>query len=74
MTKEENRKATAAAVAETIRDARERKGWTVYRLAKESGLSAGHVFRIERGDVAVRVDVLHSIIRALGGHIIIDWE
>ncbi len=74
MTKEENRKAAAAAVAETIRDARERKGWTVYRLAKESSLSAGHVFRIERGDVAVRVDVLHSIIRALGGHIIIDWK
>ena len=72
MTKEENRKATAAAVAETIRDARERKGWTVYRLAKESGLSAGHVFRIERGDVAVRVDVLHDIVQALGIRIVIE--
>ena len=72
MTKEEKRKATTAAVAKMIRDAREKRGWSLYRLAKESGLSVGHVLRIERGDVAVRVDVLHDIVQALGVSIVIE--
>ena len=72
MTKEERRKATAAAVAQMIRDARAKRGWSLYRLAKESGLSVGHIVRIERGDVAVRVDVLHDIVEALGVRIVIE--
>lgn len=72
MTKEERRKATAASVAQMIRDARAKRGWSLYRLAKESGLSVGHVVRIERGDVAVRVDVLHDIVQALGVRIVIE--
>ena len=72
MTKEERRKATAAAVAQMIRDARAKRGWSLYRLAKESGLSVGHVVRIERGEVAVRVDVLHDIVEALGVRIVIE--
>ena len=72
MTKEERRKATAAAVAQMIREARAKRGWSLYRLAKESGLSAGHVVLIERGDVAVRVDVLHDIVQALGVSVVIE--
>lgn len=72
MTKEERRKATSASVAQMIRDARAKRGWSLYRLAKESGLSVGHVVRIERGDVAVRVDVLHDIVKALGVRIVIE--
>ena len=72
MTKEERRKATTAAVAQLIREARTKRGWSLYRLAKESGLSVGHLVRIERGDVAVRVDVLHDIVQALGVRIVIE--
>lgn len=72
MTKEEKRKATTAAVSQMIRDAREKRGWSLYRLAKESGISVGHLVRIERGDVAVRVDVLHDIVQALGVRIVIE--
>ena len=72
MTKEEKRKATTAAVAQLIREAREKRGWSLYRLAKESGLSVGHLVCIERGDVAVRVDVLHDIVQALGVRIVIE--
>lgn len=72
MTKEEKRKATTAAVAQLIREARAKRGWSLYRLAKESGISVGHLVRIERGDVAVRVDVLHDIVQALGARIVIE--
>ena len=72
MTKKERRKATTAAVALMIRDAREKRGWSLYRLAKESGLSVGHVSRIERGDGSVRVDVLHDIVQALGVRVVIE--
>lgn len=72
MTKEEKRKATIAGVAQLIRETRAKRGWSLYRLAKESGLSVGHVVRIERGDVAVRVDVLCDILQALGVRIVIE--
>lgn len=72
MTKEEKRKATTAAVAKMIREARAKRGWSLYRLAKESGISVGHLVRIERGDVAVRVDVLCDILQPLGFRIVIE--
>ena len=72
MTKEEKRKATTAAVAQLIREARAKRGWSLYHLAKESGISVGHLVRIERGDVAVRVDVLCDILQPLGCRFVIE--
>ena len=65
MTKEENRQQTAAAIGQRIKTAREAKGWTIYRLAKEACLSSGHVSRIEHALVIPTADILHRITQAL---------
>lgn len=49
-----------------IKAARERKGWTVYELAKRTGLQASHLAKIEEGVYSVRVDILDKVCRALG--------
>ena len=65
MTKEENRRQTAVALANLLRNARKEKGWTIYRLAKEAGLSCGHVSRIENALVIPTADILQRITQAL---------
>ena len=52
-------------VARTIREARKSKGWTKYRLAVESGITTGHLHRIEAGQMAIRTDGLQKICTAL---------
>lgn len=52
-------------VAQMIREARKAKGWTKYRLAEESGITCGHLHRIETGRMAIRTDVLQKICTAL---------
>lgn len=65
MTKEENKARTTAAVAEMIRNAREALGWTLYRLSKETGITEGHLSKIEAGKIVPRVDMLQRITKAL---------
>ena len=65
MTKEENKEQTAAAVAKMIRNARKASGWTLYRLSKETGITEGHLSKIESGEIALRVDMLQRITKAL---------
>lgn len=52
-------------VASAIRKARKAKGWTKYRLAEESGVTCGHLHRIEAGRMAIRTDGLQKICTAL---------
>lgn len=52
-------------VARRIREAREMRGWSQYKLAEKSGVSAPHIYRIEQGFLAVRVDVLQRLCVAL---------
>lgn len=65
MTKEENKEQTAAAIARMIRNARKASGWTLYRLSKETGITEGHLSKIESGEIAPRVDMLQRITQAL---------
>ncbi len=48
-----------------IRDARTNKGWTLERLASESGLSPGFLSQVERGLSTLSIVSLSSICRAL---------
>ena len=48
-----------------IRDA-EQQGITQYRIAKESGVSAGQLSRLMHGKVAPRLDTAERIARAIG--------
>ena len=61
MTKDE----TAATVAAMIKAARERNGWTIYELAKRTGIHCGHLSRIEKGKIAIRIDILNRLALAL---------
>ena len=65
MTKEENKKQTAVAIAHLLRNARKASGWTLYRLSKETGITEGHLSKIESGEIAPRVDMLQRITQAL---------
>lgn len=70
MTKEENRQQMAVAIGKRIKTGRNAKGWTIYRLAKEAGLSSGHVSRIEHALVIPTADILQRITQALDINII----
>ena len=65
MTKEENKRRTAVALASRIKTARKASGWTLYRLSKETGITEGHLSKIESGEIAPRVDMLQRITKAL---------
>ena len=61
MTKDE----TAETVAEMIKAARERNGWTIYELSKRTGIHRGHLSHIEKGKIAIRIDILNRLALAL---------
>lgn len=52
-------------VARKIREARERKGWTYYKLSQASGVNVGHLHRLEEGFLTPRIDTLNALCRAL---------
>ena len=62
---DETRLALNNIVARQIREARERKGWTYYKLAQASGVNVGHVHRLEEGFLTPRIDTLNALCRAL---------
>lgn len=41
---------TTESLAARLRRLREQAGWTVYRLAQESGLDAAQLYRLESGE------------------------
>lgn len=49
-----------------IREAREAKGWTVYRLAKATGVDAANLGRVERDERGVALETAVAISDALG--------
>jgi transcriptional regulator with XRE-family HTH domain len=49
-----------------ISEQREAKGWTVYKLAKESGVDPSALYRIEDGRQSTSLDVAISLCSALG--------
>jgi len=52
--------------AATLASLREAKGWSKYRLAKLSGVSAQHLLRLERGDQQPSLEVARKLAAALG--------
>ena len=71
---DEKRLALNKMVARQIREARERKGWTYYRLAQVSGVNVGHVHRLEEGILTPRIDTLNALCRALEIKIVLPIE
>lgn len=59
-------KKTTKDIAENIRKAREKKGWTQLELAKKAGVDSNSLAKIERGESRPKVLTLTKIIKALG--------
>jgi transcriptional regulator with XRE-family HTH domain len=57
---------TLAALAHTVRSAREQKGWTVAALAERSGLSKGMLLQIESARTNPSIGTLIRIANAFG--------
>lgn len=71
---DEKRLALNNIVARQIREARERKGWTYYRLAQASGINVGHAHRLEEGFLTPRIDTLNALCKALEIKIILPID
>lgn len=59
-------KKTIKEIAENIRQARAKKGWTQLELAKKAGVDSNSLAKIERGESKPYGVTLVKIIRALG--------
>ena len=51
---------------ETIKELRERKGWTQLQLANEVGVTPSTIYNWERGRFVPRVGQLRDLAKALG--------
>jgi transcriptional regulator with XRE-family HTH domain len=61
----------------SLKDARHRKGWTLQRLAAESGVNKSTVLRLERGDNVPSYDTVLKLESALGlrrGSLVFDIQ
>ena len=67
-------KPEAAIIAAMIKQAREAKGWTRYRLSQESGVGEAHLKRIEEAQFCIQVDVLNKLAKALGMSVIFPLD
>ena len=56
---------TQVHIARIIQEQRLNLGISLYQLAKQTGLSEGHLSKIERGLNIPRADILHKICLAL---------
>lgn len=61
----EEREKLRKALAQIITHARLMKGWSLYRLSKESGVSVPSLITIETATCSVRTDQLQKICRVL---------
>lgn len=52
--------------ARMIKSEREKKGWSIYRLSKESGVQINHISRIEKGLFSARYDTIEKLLNAMG--------
>lgn len=48
-----------------IRETRVRKGWSLYRMAQETGIDRTYLLRIERGEISLGLNNLVYICDAL---------
>lgn len=55
-----------ARIGKNLREARETKRLTQADVAQKAGISTNYYARIERGEVAISVEVLEQLTKALG--------
>lgn len=67
----ETKEKTQVYLARIIQEQRLMLGLSLYKFAKQTGLSEGHLSKIERGLNIPRADVLHKICLALNLQIVL---
>lgn len=58
-------------VRETIRSARQRRGWSQRETGRAAGITQRHLSRIESGSLVPRYDTLLDLVRALDLDIVV---
>ena len=53
-------------IGRMIKTEREKKGWSIYQLSKESGVQINHISRIEQGLFSARYDTIEKLLHAMG--------
>ncbi len=53
-------------VNERLRKIRKEKGYSVYKLSNETGISQNHIHSIEKGKSQPKIDTLERLLNALG--------
>ena len=53
-------------IGRMIKTEREKKGWSIYQLSKESGVQINHISRIEQGLFSARHDTIEKLLHAMG--------
>lgn len=71
MKRNETHEMVARAIGEKIHKLRNEKGFTLYKLEKETGVKAHHIAQIEKAQICPRVDILQRLLVALDAGIIL---
>lgn len=61
--------ACRAYTANLVKNTRESKGWTIYRLHIESGISQSNIARIENGEYSARFDTIVKLLHTMNKEI-----
>lgn len=71
MKQDEIHKIVAREIGEEIHKLRTERGFSLYRLEKETGVKAHHIAQIEKAQICPRVDILQRLLVALDAGVIL---
>ena len=71
MKRNETHEIVARVIGEKIHKLRNEKGFSLYKLEKETGVKAHHIAQIEKAQICPRVDILQRLLVALDAGIIL---
>ena len=71
MKRNETHEIVAREIGEKIHKLRAERGFSLYKLEKETGVKAHHIAQIENAQICPRVDILQRLLVALDAGIIL---
>ncbi len=71
MKRNETHEIVARSIGEKIHKLRNERGFSLYKLEKETGVKAHHIAQIEKAQICPRVDILQRLLVALDAGIIL---
>ncbi len=71
MKRNETHEMVARAIGDKIHKLRNERGFTLYKLEKETGVKAHHIAQIEKAQICPRVDILQRLLIALDAGVVL---